>query len=81
MNEYIYDVGNDLEEAGVMTFTFLESEDLIGQSEINVKEMIDDRDEEVGKWFQVDFEGEKAGIVNIICKYKPGPEPAVPDEE
>ena len=81
MAQYLFDIGTDLDAAGVMTFTFLESDDLLADAEISLTELVNDRDEENGVWIPVNFEGEKAGTMRVVFKYGMPAEPAVPDAE
>ena len=43
MARYKFDIGTDLGVAGVMTFTFLESDDLIAEREVTVQELVEKR--------------------------------------
>ena len=81
MAEYLFDVGTDLETAGVMDFTFLESDDLIASAEISIKELVEGRDEENGVWLPVMFESAECGKFHIVFKYGAPAEPAVPAED
>lgn len=71
------DVGTDLDCVGMMTFTFLDEEDLIVTCEIPVREIID----EGTGWFPTEFDGEPNGKVCIEANYDglPVDEPVIPD--
>ena len=81
MADYDFDIGTDLETAGVMNFTFLENDDLIADAEISVETLVNDRDEANGVWHDINFDGEVVGKFLIIFKYGEPPEPPVPAEE
>ena len=70
-----------METAGVMNFTFLESDDLIASAEIPISELVEGRDEENGVWFPVEWEGSECGKFLIVFKYGAEDEPAVPTDE
>ena len=66
---FVFDVGASLDSAGVMTFTFLEDSTLIADCEIDV-ERLARHEEEEGYLYDVFYEGEKCGEVNIRTVYK-----------
>jgi hypothetical protein len=61
------DIGDDPESRGVITFTFLNEDDLICSSEVQVSELISKRGGD--HWYKCRFEGEDAGTFSMRAEY------------
>ena len=65
--EHELDVGDDPQSRGVMTFTFLNEDDLISSSEVSVAKLIKGRGTE--HWHRCRFEGVDSGTFSVRVEY------------
>jgi hypothetical protein len=63
-----FEVGNDLQSAGTMMFSFLEEEELICSVELSVRKFAEKRG--VPHWYECRYDGEDSGQVSIMIDYQ-----------
>ena len=64
---HTFEVGTDIESAGIITIQYLSDDELICQNEVSVKDAVDRTGAD--KWFKVDFQGDPVGKVLIGMTY------------